>query len=114
VPVKERRAAAAGVSKLHEAHATFVMSGPREGEELPKRQQTSLLQRAAAAHKLLPPETEDEKLEKEAKRIMGSVVKKQALRSIEENAAGVVYREPLKTGWHPPSWYERSMHIVTP
>lgn len=36
--------------------------------------------------------------------MMESMLKKQALRSVKENAAGVVYKRAMPTGWKPPSW----------
>jgi ATP-dependent RNA helicase DDX41 len=69
------------------------------------RSETSLLKVAAAAKQNQPVETEREKEAKEEKALMASFLRKQALRSAQENAFGTVYTEPMKTGWTPPSWY---------
>lgn len=71
----------------------------------PQRPETSLLKASAAARANQPAETERERAEKEEKALMESFMKKQALKSAQENAFGTVYTEPMVTGWTPASWY---------
>jgi hypothetical protein len=70
----------------------------------PHRSDTSLLKANAAAKQHQAPDSEKEREAKEEQAMMQSFLRKQALRSAQENAAGVVYKEPMKTGWKAPSW----------
>eukprot|EP00892_Ulva_mutabilis_P011492 jgi/Ulvmu1/8715/UM047_0055.1 len=130
VPVKERRARLASKRRPREDDQP-ARDSPRSEtipakplpDAPPQRPQASLLKASAAARQNQPVETAAEKQAKEEKAFMESLMKKQALRSAEENARSIEYKEPLSTGWTAPSWALRrseadnqrvrdKMHIV--
>lgn len=111
MPVKERRARLASKrrAKVHENARDSPRTEPTEAQASlpdapPTRPQASLLKASAVARHNKPAETDAEKQAKEEKAFMESLMKKQALRSAQENAQSIEYKEPLTTGWTPPSW----------
>ncbi|BDA40614.1 DEAD-box ATP-dependent RNA helicase 35 [Coccomyxa sp. Obi] len=68
----------------------------------PVHAKESLLAAAAKARKEKPAETEAEKLLKEEQEIMRNITSRKALKSVMENAQGIVYTRILQTGWKPP------------
>lgn len=111
VPVNERRARQASKRRLRdEDHPATdspqpdAVQAPPEPDAPPQRPQASLLKASAVARHNKPMETAGEKQAKEEKAFMESLMKKQALRSAQENAQSIEYTEPLSTGWTAPSW----------
>jgi len=112
VPVKERRAKLAsrrrarddGQAARESPQPDAVQAQPIP-DAPPQRPQASLLKASAVARHNKPAETDAEKQAKEEKAFMESLMKKQALRSAQENAQSIEYTEPLSTGWTAPSWY---------
>ncbi|XP_046851459.1 probable ATP-dependent RNA helicase DDX41 [Xenia sp. Carnegie-2017] len=51
-------------------------------------------------------ETEIEKQLKEEQKILESIAEKKALMAVSEIAKGVVYTDPIKTGWRPPRYFQ--------
>lgn len=52
-------------------------------------------------------ETEIEKQLKEEEKILESIAEKKALMAASEIAKGVVYTDPIKTGWKPPRYFQQ-------
>ena len=82
----------------HSAASTVPQYGVSE------RGKGSLLKSNAAALRNQPHKSAAEKTFEEEKEMMEAMLKKQALRSVQENATGRVYQDPINTGWTPPSW----------
>ena len=74
------------------------------GDTATGRPAESLLKATAEAHRGQPLKTAAEKAAEEEKEMMAAVLRKQALRSVQENAFDVKYDKPLPTGWLPPQW----------
>lgn len=74
------------------------------------RQKESLLKSNAVAVRTQPQRSEAQKAADEEQEMMAAMLKKQALRSVQENATGVVFAEPIRTGWRPPTWCALYLH----
>jgi ATP-dependent RNA helicase DDX41 len=116
IPVKQRRAALQAGRALQTTTGATPPSPPSRqnvappvatiAEAPPTRPQESLLRSTAVAQRNQPQKTAAEKVAQEEEELMATMLKKQALRSVQENAKGIVFTEPIKTGWTPPSWCE--------
>jgi hypothetical protein len=71
----------------------------------------SLLKAKAQAERSQPHKSAAEKAAEEEREMMAAMLKKQALRSVQENATGIVQADPVYTGWTPPSWCEFAGHV---
>lgn len=123
VPVKQRRAAVQS-GRLAPAFEPMPPPPPRPSHSSrqqrpaaptgsksgPQRPQASLLKANAEAQRGQPVKSAAEKAAEEEREMMAAMLKKQALRSVQENAIGVVYDRTTCTGWRPPSWCVTSPH----
>jgi ATP-dependent RNA helicase DDX41 len=110
VPVKERKKAE--LDKYRKRHRpTEIVAGENrdtgsEDEAVGPRSKVSLLdqhselKKKAEAHKV----SELDKQKEEEAKILHSIKEASALMSVSELAKGVVYTEPLVTGWCPPRY----------
>lgn len=116
IPVKQRRAAlqagrAPRATKSSNPppppqRQNAVPSTATAADAPPARPQESLLRSTAVAQRNQPQKTAAEKVAEEEEALMASMLKKQALRSVQENAKGIVFTDPIRTGWRPPRWCE--------
>ena len=122
VPLKQRRggalASAAPGPKAQDASGPAMPPPPPRpaptrpqpdkataGPEPSGRQaQGSLLKANVEAQRGQPVKSSAEKVAEEEKEMMAAMLKKQALRSVQENAIGVVYDRRTSTGWSAPTW----------
>jgi ATP-dependent RNA helicase DDX41 len=70
-----------------------------EGEE---SAQLTLLEKAVQLKKEAAPMTEEEVIALEEKEMLEKLSDRKELMSVKERAQGIVYVEPMKTGWKPP------------
>ena len=84
--------------------AASAPSTSAPGPSGPQRATGSLLKANVEAQRGQPQKSAAEKAAEEEREMMAAMLKKQALRSVQENATGVVYADPVSTGWTPPSW----------
>jgi ATP-dependent RNA helicase DDX41 len=110
VPVKERKKAEFEKHRKRHRPADIVAEenkdtgsqddalGPRSKVSL--LDQHSELKKKAEAHKV----SELDKQKEEEAKILHDIKEASALMSVAELAKGVVYTEPLVTGWHPPRY----------
>ena len=98
------RSSQTGARSGSENEAEEEAPGDRSGRPLSaaQRAKESLLVSAARARAAAPEQTTEEKVVAEEQDIMRHLMQKQALKAVQELAAGVTYTKSMATGWKAP------------
>lgn len=106
VPVKKRRAMEA--QKLLQRKGKVSAANALNMEDLndpsskPPEAKPSLLEKASQLKRDLPEVSPTEQLVQQEKELMENLSDRKTLMSVRELAKGIIYTEPIPTGWKPP------------